>query len=164
MRVAGIFKGRTPESHDRVADVFIEGALIAEDDAGHIGEIAVEQVGELLRVEFFGDAGEAANVAEQDGDLLLAGLHQLGVGEHAADDFRADVLLESAAHPALFAVLHQHAVERDEHGVGEQHQSGQGEIEPPAVNKREHDRGGERQLQQQRQGHPLGLGYGQPQP
>ncbi len=64
--VAGFFEGRAPEGHYRVADVFIERALAIENDAGHIGKIEIQECREILCVEFFGNGGEAADVAEHD--------------------------------------------------------------------------------------------------
>src|SRR5882762_2172549 len=63
-RVAGFFEGRAPESHDGVADVLVESAVVLEDEAGHVREVLVEKKGQVLGVEFFGYGGKAADVAE----------------------------------------------------------------------------------------------------
>src|SRR5207244_5535959 len=58
-----------PISHDRVADVFVERAVLLEDDAGHFLQVEVEHVGEPLDVERFGEGGEVRQVREHDGHL-----------------------------------------------------------------------------------------------
>ena len=41
--VIGLVKRSAPDGHHRVADVFIERALVAKNDPRHLGEVAVQQ-------------------------------------------------------------------------------------------------------------------------
>ena len=129
-----------PQRHDGVTDVLIEGALIAEDDARHFREVAIQQVGEFLSVERFRDGSEAAHVAEQDGDLGLSRLHPFRIGQQAPNHFGAHVLLEGPANFALFLFLNQDAIERNQADVGNKgKQRRNDEVQPRAVQKREVD-------------------------
>src|ERR1700676_1190143 len=124
-----------PKSHHRIADVFVERALSVEDDASHVGEIAVEEEGEVLGVQGFGDGSEVADIAEHDGDVGLARLHQLRAFEEAANDFGTQVLLEAAANFAFFSLFDDDAIERDEAELGNHREEGNGQVEPPAFEK-----------------------------
>ena len=61
---------RAPESHDRVADVFVQRPIRGENDFGHFPQVFIEQADQLVRRQTFGDGGESANIAEQYGELL----------------------------------------------------------------------------------------------
>ena len=50
------------EHHDRVADIFVYGGAMLERDIRHLGEVTVEQVGEVLRLELVGGLGEIHHV------------------------------------------------------------------------------------------------------
>ena len=119
-RVVPVFERRAPEGHHRVADIFVERAVVAEDDLRHVRQIFVQQRGEFLRVQFLGNAGEPAHVAEHHGDFRLSRLHQIGIFQQPANHFRAQILLERAAHPPLFFFLDQRAIHGDEAHVGHQ--------------------------------------------
>ena len=103
--VVGFVERSAPDGHHRVADIFIKRALMAKNYFSHFRKVTVEQVGERLRVECFGNGGEAANVAEEHGDFRLAGFHALRIAEQAANYFRADVLLETRRAPCVFPAL-----------------------------------------------------------
>src|SRR5258708_14655147 len=66
--VARFFEGRTPEGHDGVAAVLVEGAMVIKNEAGHVREILIEKERQVLGVELFGNGREAAGVAEHYGN------------------------------------------------------------------------------------------------
>ena len=72
---------RGPEAHERVADIFVDGRARLEEDIGHRSQEAVEKRGDLLRVHVLRERGEAADIAEQDGDLarFAAERQRLGI-------------------------------------------------------------------------------------
>ena len=105
--VAGFLVWRAPESHHCVANVLVERAVIVENEAGHVRKILVQEKGQFLRVEFFGDGGEAPNVAEHNRDFSLLRLYKLWIDEQTPDDFRAEILAEGRADAALFFFLKQ---------------------------------------------------------
>src|SRR5258707_11456487 len=78
-RVALLFERSAPKGHHRVTNVFIECAAMLKDDLSHVGEILIEEKGQFLGVELFRDGGEAANVAEHDGDFGFARFDQLWI-------------------------------------------------------------------------------------
>ena len=162
-RVVRLFKRRAPERHHRVADVFVERAVVAEDDLRHVRQIFVEQRGEFLRVQFFRNGGEPAHVAEHHGDFRLARLHQIGIFQQPANHFRAQILLERAAHAPLFFFLDQRAIHRDETHVGDQRSRGNDEVQPPAMQERVPHAEAERHEQQQAEQHRPRLRQRQPQ-
>src|SRR5262249_59556379 len=88
-RVVLLLEWSAPESHDGIADVFVECALSVEDDASHVREVSVEKHGEDLGVKFFGDGGEVADVGEHHSDFGLARLNEFGLFEQTAYHFRA---------------------------------------------------------------------------
>ena len=112
--VVFVFERSAPESHNRVADIFVESTVVFENDLGHVGEILIEEKSEFLRVEFFRDGGEAANVAEHDGDFGFARFDEFGIEEQAANDFGTEILAKGGADAAFFLFFDQGAVERDE--------------------------------------------------
>ena len=65
--VALLCERGVPEGDDGVALIFIHRAPMGIDDVGHGGEIVIEEGGQLLRVESFGDGGEALDVGEENG-------------------------------------------------------------------------------------------------
>ena len=64
---------RVPESHDRIADVFVDCSLVTDDRVGEWREQPVHQRGETLRVVLvgFGNCRKAAHVAHQDGHFTV---------------------------------------------------------------------------------------------
>ena len=105
--VADFFEGRAPEGHDGIADVLVERTLVIKDQTGHVRKILVQEKRQVLRVEFFGNRGKAANVAEHHGDFGLLWLDELRIHQQAADDFRAEILAERRAHAALLFFLEE---------------------------------------------------------
>ena len=160
--MAGLDEWRAPEGHHRVADIFVERARVVEHDLGHIGEILIEQKGQLLRVELLGDAGEAADIAKHDGDFVLARLHELRVLEQAPDHLRAEVILEGATDLALLLLLDQGAIEGHQAEVGNEGGDWNGEIQPPTLEERKVHASDERHDQQQAEPHPARLCQRQP--
>ena len=78
--MGGIVQRRVPERHDRVAHVFVDGALAVDDGVGQRRQEAVHQRGQPLRIVLVDlrNRGEAAHVAEHDRHFaLLAAEHEL---------------------------------------------------------------------------------------
>jgi hypothetical protein len=81
------------KGEDGVADIFVDGGAVFERDLRHLGEIAVEQVGELFGLKIVRRGGEIGDVGEEDGELLAVGrdLHALRAGEDGVVDLRREV-------------------------------------------------------------------------
>ncbi len=134
-RVVALRVRRPPECHDGVADVFIERAQVFEDDLGHLTQVFVQQAHQFVGGHAFGKAGEAANVAEHDGQFLglAAGANVfLRISFDQRNHAGRQVLREGLADLPLFAFLEDHA-EACDHGVV-RHQSAGGDdkAEPPS--------------------------------
>ena len=64
---------RVPEErHDRVALELVDHAALLHELGRLIGQVAVEQEDDLLRLERFRDRREAGDVAEEDRELRAA--------------------------------------------------------------------------------------------
>src|ERR1700690_891591 len=125
---------RAPQSHHRVADIFVERAFVAEDDARHFREVTIQQVGKFLGIERFGNCRESADVTEKHRDGRFPRLYALGISKESPNNFRADVLLKRTAHLAFFLLLDKHAVHRHQHHVGNKSESCRhDEVQQPAV-------------------------------
>ena len=73
-RAVGIvlrLKRGAEQCHDGVADVLVEDALVTKDHIDHLGEVRVEHVHRAARTQGLRQRGEAADVREQDGDVLV---------------------------------------------------------------------------------------------
>ena len=88
--VVGYFERRVPDDHDVVTVVLVHRAIEAVDDVDHPIEVAVQVTEERRGRHAFGHRREAANVAEQHGDLAVL-----------------------AAEPELTFLLHRHDRARD---------------------------------------------------
>ena len=67
-----------PQAHQGVSDELVEDAAVLEEDVDHQLEIVVEHLDHFLRGQLLAHRGEAADVAEEDGQLgELAALRQL---------------------------------------------------------------------------------------
>ena len=78
--VGRVVERRVPERHDRVAHVFVDGALAIDDGVGQRRQEAVHQRRQALRIVLVDlrDRGEAAHVAEHDRHVArLAAEHEL---------------------------------------------------------------------------------------
>ena len=153
-RVPRFFEGRAPESHDRVADIFIERAVVIENQAGHVREVLVQKKRQFLGVEFFRNRREAPNIAEHHGDFRFLWLDQPPIHEQSADHFRAEVLAERRAHAALFLFFNERPIKRNQQNVGRERHRGHGEVEPPAVQKRPVIHPNQRRKQESAKPHP----------
>jgi hypothetical protein len=81
---------------------------VLERDVRHFGQIAVEQVGEILRFELVGGLGEVDDVREEDGQFLAVrrDLDILRTGEDRVVDLReVDIFLESASSSLFFCAM-----------------------------------------------------------
>jgi hypothetical protein len=85
--------GIAEEHHNGVADIFVDGGAVLERDVRHFGQIAVEQVGEILRFELVGGLGEVDDVREEDGQFLAVrrDLDILRTGEDRVVDLRGKI-------------------------------------------------------------------------
>src|SRR3989442_12555256 len=63
---------RSPEErHEPVAAKFVEVAPELKDSVDHMGEVTVENVYGVVRIEALGQRRESTQVAEENGDLAL---------------------------------------------------------------------------------------------
>ena len=119
-----VVERRVPERHDRVAHVFVDGALAVDDGVGQRRQEAVHQRCQALRIVLvdFRDRGEAAHVAEHDRHLaLLAAEHELLRRlRELLDQRRRQILAERRADLAalrlLVDVVGEHQREIDQRG------------------------------------------------
>ena len=65
--------GRTPECHQRIADVLVYGALLRFHAAGEQREVLVQEAGDLGRRQPLGHGREAGDIGEHDGEHALFG-------------------------------------------------------------------------------------------
>ena len=99
--------GIAEEHHDGVADIFVDGGAVLERDVRHLGQIAVEQIGQLLRFELVGGLGEIDHVGEEDGQLLAVrrDLDILRAGEDRVVDLRREIFRELGGQRVELLVL-----------------------------------------------------------
>src|SRR4051812_810440 len=62
--------GVAEEHHDGVTHVLVDRRAVLEGDFRHLGEVVVEELGEVLGFHLVGDFGETGDVGEADGQLL----------------------------------------------------------------------------------------------
>ena len=61
---------RIAEEHDNgVTDILVDGRTVLQCDFRHLGEIVVEELGEVLRLHLVGDLGEADEVGKANREL-----------------------------------------------------------------------------------------------
>ncbi len=67
---------------------------MGERDLGHLGQVMVQQLGQVLRFQLLGGLGEAGDVGEEDRQLATVArhLHLLLAGEDRFIDLRREVL------------------------------------------------------------------------
>ncbi len=120
-RMVVLRQRRSPERHDRIAHVFVDGRAVAVQNIRHFGEIEVEHLGQLARVELLRDGGEIPNVAEQHGQFprLAVQRIRLRFAADRADDLRRYVLPEYRYQFLLIVGLNEVG---DEHIDRKQHQ------------------------------------------
>ena len=163
--VVGRGERRAPERHHRVADELVERAAVVEDDLRHRAQVLVQHGHHLLGGELLRERGEAADVAEEDGERhALPAQHQVVVlvGQ-APHDLGVHVAAHQPAHAALRAPLghvvgrlrprvRQHPgqrrrrhVEPHPRGEGRQRRGGRQQhapaAPPPSPRRRDHQRG-----------------------
>ena len=78
-----------------------------ERDVRHLGQIAVEQIGEVLGFELVGGLGEIDHVGEEDGELLAArgDLDILRAGEDRVVDLRREIFRQLGGERVELLVL-----------------------------------------------------------
>ena len=100
--MVGLLDRGAEHGHDPVAHVGDQRAAVVHDRVAHLREVVVEHLDHLVRRQRLGEAGEAAQVAEQHRALAPhAAQPQVVVGalEHLVDDRLGDEAGEGVAHP-----------------------------------------------------------------
>src|SRR5262249_13765755 len=97
-----------------VAHVLVDRATGVVDDLRQPGEKTVDEAGQRLWVELLGDAGEAADIREEQREItdLAAKLPSLGATDQLVDPDRGQVAAEEPTHPPLFLLGPQITEER----------------------------------------------------
>src|SRR5215213_4772540 len=90
--------GVAEEHHDCVADIFVDRRAVLERDLRHLGQVVVEELGQVLGFHLVGGLGEAGDVGEADRQLLALARDGdvLAAGEDRVVDLRRQVLGELA--------------------------------------------------------------------
>ncbi len=85
-----------PEGDDGVPFILVDGPPLLVDDIGHRRQVVVEQGGQRLRFQPFGDARESLKVRKEDGEQtpLAAEFQALRMPDELFDDRGAQVLFE----------------------------------------------------------------------
>src|SRR6266496_2332927 len=121
-RVTRVLHRRSPKCHDGVAHVLVERTLVlAADDGAHLGQVLVDVLAQMFGAERLGNAGKAAYVGKQDGELGVARLHVVlfRVFGHLVHELGRNVLPEQLGELALgtrldeVAISHVDGVKRD---------------------------------------------------
>ena len=100
------------QRHDAVAEELFDHAAFRFDGRDHFGEELIQQAQQHGRVEALAQAGEAADVLEQDADVATLALQRHAAGEHCLRDIVRDEAAEGVADQlALFEPV-DHFVER----------------------------------------------------
>src|SRR5437773_6297900 len=50
----------------RVADILVDGRTVLECDGGHLGQVVIENVGKVFRLQVVRGLGEGSNVGKED--------------------------------------------------------------------------------------------------
>jgi hypothetical protein len=110
-----IIERRPVHRHDAVTKVFIQQAIVVEDNPCHDREIFVQQVHQRLRAQGFGDRAKTTDIREQDGQLtaFTAQPEQLWILSDPLDDGGMQVILEGLSNQALLSRLGQVFEERN---------------------------------------------------
>jgi hypothetical protein len=77
--MVGVVGRCTEQGDDGVADIFVDIAAMALDDIGHLGQIFVHQLHQVVRRHFLGDLRKTFDLGKEDRDVadLAAELGQL---------------------------------------------------------------------------------------
>ncbi len=112
--VVGMRERRAEDREDRVADELVDGAAMRDDDLGHAGEVAVEDLHDVSGIAVLGEPRIAAQVRHQDRHhaLLSAEAQPLGRLQERLHDLGGDVAAERAADEIALAEALDHPVER----------------------------------------------------
>ena len=119
----------TPERHDAVADVLVHRPVVGLDHLGQVAEHFAQQRLQRLRLHAFRQAGEAAQVAEHDRQLLGAGGHAvaLGLPQHLLHQFGRHVGGELPCQGTLGPAFDKVAQGHVEHQHGEHQRQRRGQ-------------------------------------
>ena len=98
-RMVGPVEWRAPERHDAITHVFVDGAAVAANHVREPAQYAVEKGLHGDRLKALGQLREAADVAEQDRQVLADGLHPVmsRVADHLPHEFRWHIHTEQAS-------------------------------------------------------------------
>ncbi len=89
-----------PQRHDGIADMFVDPAAVGADDAVQLLPQAVDQQGDIFRVEGFGKGGKTGDIGKQHGDqlaLLCARVQRAAGVQRSARVQRGSAVRHSAA-------------------------------------------------------------------
>ena len=96
-----------PKSDDGVPFILVDSALFLEDDVGHVGQIVIEQRGEIMGIQAFRDRGKALEIREEYTQFpsFASQLEARRLFQEAIDHHGAQVVLESMSVKRLLAAL-----------------------------------------------------------
>src|ERR1051325_9592924 len=96
--VSGVWQGRVPESHDRIAHVLVDCAARIMDLFAENGKMFAQQFNQSLRGHTFGDGSKIRNVGKTNRDHppFAAQTRLEPGGEERADQIRGHVFLKGA--------------------------------------------------------------------
>ncbi len=107
VRVVGVGDGGPEGRHDHVALVFVEVAVVGQDDIGHLGEVDVEQGDELLGLEALGKGREVLQIGEEHRQLapLPPGVDAVRLAHEQLDELGVHVVGENILDERPLAAL-----------------------------------------------------------
>ena len=84
--------GDAEVGHNGIAGIFIDVATVLGDEIAHGGEVAVEDFGEVLGGDGFGDGGKACEIGKENGDhaFFSREAEAVGIGLHVGEDLGTD--------------------------------------------------------------------------
>ena len=95
--------------HDGVADIFVDGGAVLKRNVRHLGEVAVEQIGEVLGFQLVGGLGEIDRGIMQGGlkhwtrILLASAAIAVGAGQVSAETLIEAMVSAYSSNPTLQA-------------------------------------------------------------
>jgi hypothetical protein len=119
--VVGLLDRGAEDGIDPVAHERDQGAAVFHYRVGHLLVVAIEDLEDFARVPRLGECGEAADVAEEDGDLHLLSRQAeilVRLGEDLADHLLGNEARERVPHPpadeCLAQVVHEQRPDQGE--------------------------------------------------
>ncbi len=96
--VAVLADRHSPESHDRVADVFIDDSAVAANDGHHSGHVLVQENNDFFWRHGLRHRREPANVAEENGRVFSFAAELNFAGEKFFHDLFIVEFVEGGLH------------------------------------------------------------------